>query len=405
MMKSYKISIAQFITLIIIILCGFRFYGYYNLPSGWDKYPIYIMIPILILYTSKQIFSKERDIFFRLMRYLLASWILSMFMSYMFWNQPLPLSYTSTSGYLFFAIFFFFCKKRTPREAIEKIIILFGWIYIALWLYAMYRAPEVTFGWSDDQITNMDRGVLRINFTGRISLIFTYFFYLNKCFLSKNPKYKIFAILFFVFIVLQVTRQLILWVGVVTVIFIFLKQKKLATIIAILFAFLYLGSVNIHFSSDSVLGSMINITNEQMNGELYGGEDPRITEYRYFFNDWSKNIITDIFGNGISHPKTSYGKYEASLMQKDIYLSDVGYPSMYVIVGALGLILYIVLYIKGTLQKLPPELSYVNMFLGFLIPSNIAASWFLNPDTQLATAICIYLIYTYRKRPEAFHLN
>lgn len=142
-----------------------------------------------------------------------------------------------------------------------------------------------------------------------------------------------------------------------------------------------------------------------MNGELYGGEDPRITEYRYFFNDWSKNIITDIFGNGISHPKTSYGKYEASLMQKDIYLSDVGYPSMYVIVGALGLILYIVLYIKGTLQKLPPELSYVNMFLGFLIPSNIAASWFLNPDTQLATAICIYLIYTYRKRPEAFHLN
>lgn len=49
--------------------------------------------------------------------------------------------------------------------------------------------------------------------------------------------------------------------------------------------------------------------------------------------------------------------------------------------------------------QMPADLEYVRMFMLFLIPANIAASWYTTPDCQIAMAICIYIIMQYgRKR-------
>lgn len=402
-----KISKATFIILIIMALCGFQFYGYYEISNNMQKFPCMLLIPLLFFVCRKQIFLKENDIFFQLIRYLLFSWLLSMIMSFLFWNQSMILSYRATAQSLFFIIFFYFCKIKVDVHSLEKIIIIFGWLYIILWLYAFSRAPEVIFGWSEEGFLSDDlsRGMVRVNFTGRLSLILGYFYYLNKCFIDRNPKYKIFTIIFFIFLVLQLTRQLILWAGVVTIIFMFMKAKKLVMILAILFVALYVGVSIIEFSDNRLIGAMVNVTNEQISGDLYQGEDPRITDYKYMFNDWSRNTITDIFGNGLPHYDSNYGIYEERLKQRGIYLSDVGYPSMYVILGIIGLALYIIIYIKGSFAKLPKELNYVNMFMLFLIPANIAARWYMGADTQLGLAICIYLIYTYRKEPKLLNLE
>lgn len=383
-------------------LCGFQFFRYYALSSQMQRYPIMLLVPLIAILSWKQLFSKQKDIFFRLMRYLLVSWIVSMFMSYVFWGQPMSKSYSITSQYLFIIMFFYLCKEKCTKVTIEKVIVFFGWAYIILWLYSFSRFPEVTFGWYGEEgmSEDMSRGMVRINFTGRLSLILGYFYYLNKSFLNRSPKYKIFAITFFVFLILQLTRQLILWSGIVTVIFIFLRSKKIASFLGIIFAALYIGSANIEFSNDSIIGSMLNITNEEMNGELYSGENPRITEYKYFFTKWSKNAITDVFGNGVPDSSTGYGRYEQRLWYTDhIYLSDTGYPTMYVYVGLIGLILYIVLFIRAVLQKMPKEISYVKMFMLFMIPANFAADWFEKPDGQLCLILCIYLIYICRNKP------
>lgn len=402
-----KTSTSTFIILIIMILCGFQFYQYFDMTSNQQRYPELVMVVLLAAFTAKQIFSKEKDLFFRLMRLLLFSWIFSMFMAVIFWGQSTSRTFVATGPCLFFIIFFYFCKKKVSRLSLEKITVIFGWLYIILWLYSLTRIPEATFGWSKDGelSDDMSRGIIRINFTGRLSMIFAYFYYLNKSFLERNPKYKIFAVTFFVFLVFQVTRQLILWTGVVTIIFIFLRARKLASILGVVFLFLYLGSANIHFSDDSIIGSLANITNEEANGQLYSGENPRITEYRYFMTKWSKNAITDIFGNGVPHGANAYGQYEERLKSNGIFLSDVGYPSMYVYVGLVGLILYILLFFKCTFQKLPKELAYVNMYMGFMIPANIAASWYATPDSQLAMSICVYFIYMYHKHPEFINLK
>lgn len=404
--KSYdKSSKLTLFMIIIMVLCAFRFYNYYQIDNNIQKLPGMLLVPFLIVLTWRQLLLKEKEPCFKIIRLLLVSWILSMIMAYAFWNQSFTLSYRVTAQNMSFVIFFYFCKKKLSRATIEDVIIFFGWLYIILWLYAMYRAPSVTFGNDDEDITNMQRGMLRINFIGRLSLVLAYFFYLNKSFLERNPKYKIFAVVFFVFIVLQLTRQLILWAGVVTLIFIFLRSRKLALFLSILFFSMYVGSVNIKFSDNSIIGSMINLTNDQMNGDVYSGEDPRVTEYKYFFFEWSKNIVTQTIGNGMPHTDSNYGHYYTNLQNEGLFLSDVGYPSMFVILGVFGIILYISLFIRGTFVKLPRELSYVNMFMGFMIPANIAASWYMGADTQLALCICAYLIYAYRRKPQLLNLK
>lgn len=391
--------------IIIMILCAFRFYSYYQLDNNIQKLPGMLLVPFLMIITWRQLVLKEKDPLYKGMRLLLISWILSMLMSYIFWNQSFTLSYRTSVQSMFLVIFFYFCKKKVTRKALEKLIVLFGWLYIILWIYAMMRAPEVTFGVTDDDL-NDQRGMFRINFVGRLSLIFAYFYYLNKCFIERNPKYKVFAVIFFIFIIFQLTRQLILWAGVVTIISIFLRAKKLATMLGVLFFALYIGSVNINFSDDSVIGSMINLTNTQIDNNQYSGtEDIRVTEYKYFFGEWSPNLITNVFGNGMPHTDSSYGHYYTNLQSEGLYLSDVGYPSMFVLLGLFGLILYLWLFIKCTMEKLPKELSYVNMFMGFMIPANIAASWYMGADTQLAMCICVYIIYTYHKRPQLLNLK
>lgn len=402
-----KSSKSTFVTLIIMILCGFQFYSFNAFNMNICKLANMLLIPTLMLLSVKQIFKMEKDIFFRLMRVLFFSWVFSMIMAYLFWGQSIQLTYRASASSMLIVIFFYFVKKGITRTTLERIIIIFAWLYILLWIYSMSRAPLITFGWADDDFLNddMSRGILRINFTGRLSLILGYFYYLNKSFVDKKPKFVAFAVIFFIFIVLQVTRQLILWTAVVTVIYIFVRAKKLAIVLAIFFASIYISSTRIAFSDSGVIGSLLNVTENQVNRSK-GEEDIRVTDYKYFFTKWSKNPVTDIFGNGMPHSNSSYGKFYDSLRFGDgLFLSDVGYPCMYVLTGLLGLLTYLVLFIKGALQKMPKELLYVNMFMGFMIPANVAASWYEGADTELAMCICVYLIYIYRKNPQLLKLN
>ena len=120
---------------------------------------------------------------------------------------------------------------------------------------------------------------------------------------------------FFLFIVFQLTRQLILWTALVGMIYIYLKNPKkiLGFCLAAFFLFaLFINNVEI--SDDSLVGSMINVTKAQIDSNKGGNEDIRITEYKYFFGKWSKNIVTDIIGNGMPHANSPYVSINTRLM-------------------------------------------------------------------------------------------
>lgn len=110
--------------------------------------------------------------------------------------------------------------------------------------------------------------------------------------------------------------------------------------------------------------------------------------------------MTDIFGTGIDcGSDTAYGKYVYNIgWSKGIYITDIGYGHMFAQTGILGLGLYVWLFIICTFSKMPKELQYVNMFMGAMIPLNIAAAWYAGADTKVCIAICVYLIYRYGYR-------
>ena len=227
-MKIRDVFNLRILKALFLILCGFQFYMYYALSSQIQFFLSSLSILFLFIISYRNIFRKVNSRYYKLMQWILFSWVICMFNAWAFWGQSLLLSYRATA-YFVFIIFFYFVTNKSEVIDLERLIIILGWLYVILWLYAISRIPEVTFGYkSVGEIEDESRGFFRINFIGRLSLILTYFLYLCKFFVYKKNKFMIYACILFVVLVMQLTRQLILWTGIVTLIYIFLSNKKWA---------------------------------------------------------------------------------------------------------------------------------------------------------------------------------
>lgn len=388
----------EWVLIIIYTVISFQFYLYAGFNNTIIKLPVFLTIPIMFVFCWKTFINHTNNKLFQLMKWIIISTVISIFSAYVFWGQSIILGYRAIATGLTLVFYFYLYKRKPSINSLETYIFIFGILYCVLWLYAMSKFPVPVFGFNEDGEVKEDisRGMIRINFIGRISLIFAYFLSLNKYYVQKKKVYLVIAILFFLFIVMQVTRQLILWTALVTVIYVFQKNRKLLYLSIVFVISLFLLGKTITFSQDSVIGTMITLTEEQMSNNQQGNEDIRVTEYRYFFTEWSRNIITDIIGNGLPHGSSSYGKYLTKLQeQQKLYLSDVGYGQIFVVTGWMGLFLYLMLFIKCCLIRMPEELMYAKMFMIFLLFANIAASWHAKADCQIAMCISVYLMTIY----------
>ncbi len=403
-MKFIKKQGLQFALILLFCIVSFRFYNYIGFSNTVQKMPQFAAIALMVVYCYKELFSSgNKTSLFRVMQWIVFSLFISIFSAWIFWDQSPIQGYLTSSIMLTYVFFFYLYKTRPSVQLLETLILTLGFLYAILWIYAFTQIPFVVFGYDlNDGLVNMDesRGMIRIKFVGQISLILTYFLAVNKFYITKNKIFIAIAAFLFVILVFQLTRQLILWTAVVTLIYMYLKNRKIVMMIGAVAAVVLVSLGNIKFSNDNVIGALINQTQQQFEtNNMSGEEDIRITEYKYFFFDWSKNIVTDLIGNGMPHGNSSYGRYYISLVDyKKLYLSDVGYAMMFVVQGLLGLFLYIILFIKCVRFQMPADLDYVRMFMLFMIPANIAASWFSGADSIISICICVYLIMQYGRR-------
>ncbi|WP_217896493.1 hypothetical protein, partial [Klebsiella pneumoniae] len=77
-----------------------------------------------------------------------------------------------------------------------------------------------------------------------------------------------------------------------------------------------MGGNAIDFQKSSTIGNMVNLTLDQLTSQKSGDDNVRLLEYNYFLTNYSKNMITDIFGNGIPHFQSSYGLKEISIREQ-----------------------------------------------------------------------------------------
>lgn len=392
--------------LLLFTFASFKFYSYIGFNTQILSAVFYVIQVLMLGYCAKDVFRATGDRLYAMMRYILLITWFSVIPAWAFWDQSIVLGIVATTNLSVITLFFFLWKHDFSQKELEKYVMLLGIIYVILWLYSLKNLPMMTFGVTnadDTTLFNEERGMLRINFVGRLSLVLAYFLALNKSFNTKKISYIALTGFLFVMIVFQLTRQIIFSVAIVTAIYTFLKNKKLAAYVVAVFVAMYLFSFSLSFSRDSVVGSMIELTKSQTKYR-YDKGDNRSSEYQYFFTSFSKNFFTDVLGNGVSYSNSPYGTVEQRINDNGYYRTDVGYASMFVTTGWVGLILYLLLFYLCLRRRVAPDLEYALLFVGYMVIADVMASWHTTADGQAALATCVYILARYGKtknEPEA----
>lgn len=391
--RTAKIQWYQLLILFIFPILSYYGYKYNGFNLTLLKALYFCVVPLMIMYVGNLFWNAKlhQVPYFSLMGLITLSTIFSMFMAYVFWNQDIVLSYRVTAPYLAVIFYFYLIKTRPTLETLEFFIWLYTGIYILLWLYGTSQAPVTVFGDPED-IVDDSRGIFRLHIPGKAILVLALFFSVNTYITTKRSKFLILAALLFAVIVAHVIRQVILWSFLVSIYFLLRSNTR------VWFYMVFVGILCIFFieyieiPKDSIIGNLVSLTEDQLDNQKSGEDDVRIRAYSFFFNDYSKNIITDIFGNGMPHANSAYGNYYVNLVQESyrFFLSDVGYAQMFALTGWVGLCLYLYLFYKVIKQTVSPRIVFAKLFIIYQIFSNIAASWYTH-DTVLI-AICIYLL-------------
>lgn len=357
-----------------------------------------VVVIWMLIYTYKQwMFPKKGLPLYNILRWMLFSICITMVPALVIKDQSIPLSFTVLARCeLVILVFFLLWKWQPDVHSLENVILIFGVLYIVLWLYAFTQLPTMVFGYvaEDSDYLSADRGIVRINFIGRGNVIMAFFLSLNRYKNNKKIKWLLLAIFFFVFNVLQVTRQLIVWPLLVALIYMLWRNKKLVIASILCVGLWSIFSPKIKMSEDSLIGSMVNITQNQFEKSEGGEEDVRVKEYQYFFTKWHDDFITMLFGTSQPNGNSAFGEwyYYKLIPQKQIILADVGYGSMFAKQGLLGLILYACFFITAIKMKVPKERMYTKLWFYFMIFANIAASWYYMADFVVCSAICAYVL-------------
>ncbi len=372
-------------------IASYFFYTYVGFNSNITKAVYFAVLPLTMLYSVNQLFSNLKGRrYAKLLRALIAIMMIASLNALLFQDQGLIYSYRVTAIYLAIIYFFYLLSVRPSFQYVERLIWTFSIIYIVLWLYGLKQAPILVFGQENENGLDETRGLFRLFIPGASILTLAFFLALNKYIVTKKKKWIFLFSCLFLILVLHVVRQVILFSFIVGCFYIAYNTKwKWAIILGALL--LYLFSNNIQFDDSSPIGKMLNITQEQATNQQSGGEDIRVTEYKYYFTEYSTNICTILFGNGVGHSETEFGKKDSKLAnQQNLFANDVGYADIYTKFGIISLLIFALIFYKVFTQDVSSRHIYAKLYLTYLVLANIASSPIL--QDPITNSIALYVL-------------
>jgi len=317
----------------------------------------------------------------------------SILSAYFFWNQSLLLGYRVSYYFLFISLFFIMLNYRISLNVIQKYVLILGVAYCIAWIVGFLTLPLPVFGGfsgEDQGEIDLSRGIARLTITGKSTLVLAYFLCLTKFVYEGKKLYIYLGVIFFIFIVLQLVRQIILLSFIVGVLF-FLRKMKYRIIFLLLISFLYISGLFTLISKNQIMSNLTELSENQIQANK-DDEDIRIKEYKYFFLEYTENIVAVFLGNGLPHSEAGYGKKYEKLNQYGYFLTDVGYSMMYVVTGIIGLFLYLALFVLSSLRHCRKNVMFARLFMIYFLFANIAASWYAKVDGIICICICAYLL-------------
>lgn len=344
-------------------------------------------------------FFLKREGFVLPVQLISISIFISIIVAHFSWEQSWSDSILATLPYMLWPVFFYLKHLKYPIETLEKLIVIFGIIYIILYFFQLAHSDTVYFGW--DEELDLSRGIARIVFPGGGVFYLTIFIALSK-FSSQNQHrwfWLILLIMGIVITVLQVTRQ---YIAVVLLIYIFhfIKDQKFYKKVIISASFIGL-LVYISQSDNPVVRGLRSIQQETVSE---GKDYIRVKSGIYFLTDFSPSIINRIVGNGFPYgDKSEYGRVQQSLNEiNGFYLSDVGLIAFYAMFGVLAVFGYFLIWMKSFTLKLPKKYYYLKYYLWFLLLTCLTSDSIYTYKYLIAT---VFVLYCYQTVYEEESLN
>ena len=377
----------QILLVSLLVVCSFHFFEakflgkafVYYLPFFYVSFAIAISIPFFIT---------QREGFVLPVQLIVLAMVISMVFAHLSWGQGFTNCLLGTIPMMLWVFFFYLLQKRIPVQTIEKIIVAYGIIYIGLFFYQLLHSQTVVFG-SGEEFTE-ERGTVRVYIAGQGGLFLASFMALNK--LTSQKKYRLFWIaLSFAGLaipIIQATRQFILGVLIIFV-YHFIKDVSIFKKVVVMVLFSGLLVYYITVSNNVIIRGLVE-TQEQTAQE--GRDNLRVLSGAYFLTELSPTNINKVFGNGVpSGEDSSYSRFVDSLNQYGLYMSDVGIIAVYAMFGIIGVLGYILIWIKSFSLPLPKNYYYLKYYLWFLLVTSLTSDTIYSYNFLICTVLVIYL--------------
>jgi hypothetical protein len=368
----------------LIIFC-LKFFDATAANAGVLKSLCYGFMSVAIV-LSLPYFFKYRGGFVLPVQLISISVLLSVFMALYTWGQGLSNSPT-TIPYAVGFVFFLLLSSNISIKSIEKIVMVYGVIYIILFLFQFTHNGVVYFGRAQEFV--MDRGITRVNFPGGGVFFLSCFIAINRV-TSISGSYKylylIFALVGVVIVVLQVTRQEIAVLLAVYLLH-FLRNVKLPYKVLIIAVFALGAYAFVH--SDNVISK--GLSEQQKVDASYGKDYIRILAADYYLTQFTPNVISKILGNGFANDTSNYGKTLIALGDRyGYFLTDVGLVEVYVSFGIFAIIGYFLIFIKSFTIPVPPEYYYLKYYLWMIMLTCLTSDFLISYYFLITTVLVLY---------------
>lgn len=369
----------------------FRGFEYIGFDMTMLKMFLFVSVLGLFFFVAK-VFVHTTDDVTQYAKYILYMFLISCVMASEFHKQTIDQSYRACISFAFILFYFYLIRRKFTAREMQYMVAFYGGLWVVLWLIAQYNAPTRLFGDPNEAI-NEQRGISRFLIPGDCFLYMFYFLMLTKWLNRKSKLSFLCVVALFVVIFLQVTRQTIIVTTIVTIYYLYKRKeyKYLAVLSVFCVGIIY--NTDIH--DNTMLARMLSLSKEQIENLRIDQEGTRTYSYVYFIKEMPNSFITIVLGNGFPHTVSEWGKSFVDLKDYGIYLSDVGYPAVYVIFGLFGIAVFAKLLYYILRHRFSEQAQYAVLFLLYTLLCNFIS--FVINASMAAICVSLYLLYLSNK--------
>lgn len=322
---------------------------------------------------------------------LLLGIIISIFMASAFHMQSFKTSIVATLPFIFsFSFFYALMKLNIQSDKILKIYAIVCLLSSIVYFTNLITFPNPVFGGEIDE--DLSRGMQRIPVKFLEVFVLLLLYSINSWLIEKKKKWIYYIVILSVMIILSVTRQVILYAGVLSVIFIFKDIsyfKKFLLCASIVIVVVYV------LPLIPIYNEMVELS-EMQAAENEDEDNIRIQAWRYYTDENQTNNVTRLFGNGVpSLGNSMWGQmFDSETEDNGCYYADVSWAGFYYLFGIFSTCALLILLIKAMMKKKKANKRYLTYWFAFMILYGIAAGPFVYFYQIFNLMIGLYLVYT-----------